>query len=291
MNTLGIVHQSSYVETPQQNGVVERKHKHLLEVARALRFQAHLPIHFWGDCLHTATYLINRMPNKLLHNKSPYELLFHKSPCSNLKVFGCLCYVSTLTHNRDKFAPRATKCIFLGYPFGQKGYKVMDLATKKVFFSMNVIFHEDIFPYITISNETSYTPIVPQNNPNCSFTDELDYTPSFSSLHINIPQSPLIAEIPPQSPLNTLVTTYSSPSIRNHSISDCAGTTDSTSFPLFSSNQSGTEFFPSNTKIILSFQRTYLILFLLLMQVSVPLNILYLLLILLLYIQLNMNIS
>lgn len=54
-----IIHQTSCVYTPQQNGRVERKHRHILEVSRALMFQANLPIKFWGECVMAAVHVIN----------------------------------------------------------------------------------------------------------------------------------------------------------------------------------------------------------------------------------------
>ena len=74
-SSLGIIHQTSCVYTPHQNGVVERKHRHLLEVSRTLRFQASLPIKFWSDCVLTATHLINRMPSTVLNDNCPIEVL------------------------------------------------------------------------------------------------------------------------------------------------------------------------------------------------------------------------
>ncbi|XP_059294465.1 uncharacterized protein LOC132047432 [Lycium ferocissimum] len=50
-STLIIVHQSSCAYTPQRNGIMERKHRHILDTARALRTQANIPIKFWGHCL------------------------------------------------------------------------------------------------------------------------------------------------------------------------------------------------------------------------------------------------
>ena len=71
----GILLETTCPHTPQQNGVVERKHRHLLETARALRFEAGLPKRFWGEYILTAAYIINRLPSKVIKNKTPYELV------------------------------------------------------------------------------------------------------------------------------------------------------------------------------------------------------------------------
>ncbi|RVX23040.1 Retrovirus-related Pol polyprotein from transposon TNT 1-94 [Vitis vinifera] len=112
----GIIHISSCVDTPQQNGVAERKNRHLLEVARCLMFSSNVPNYFWGEAILTATYLINRMPSRVLTFQSPRQLFLQQFPHTHaassdlpLKVFGCTAFVHVYPQNQSpnpsQFAP------------------------------------------------------------------------------------------------------------------------------------------------------------------------------------------
>lgn len=58
----GIIGQTTCVNTPQQNGIAERKNRHIMKVARSLMFIENVPKYFWGYAILTAVYLNDRMP-------------------------------------------------------------------------------------------------------------------------------------------------------------------------------------------------------------------------------------
>lgn len=99
-------------------------------MARALRFQAVVPIKFWGNCFLTAVHIINRLPSTVLSRKSPYEIFFKQPPSlDHLRVFGCLAYAVNVKR-QDKFAARALPYVFMGYSPTKIGYKLYDLQTR-----------------------------------------------------------------------------------------------------------------------------------------------------------------
>ncbi|XP_031285404.1 uncharacterized protein LOC116144087 [Pistacia vera] len=95
MSQHGILHQSSCVDTPSQNGVAERKNRHLLETARALLFQMQVSKQFLADVVSTACFLINGMPSSILNGFTPYSVLFPSKPLFliALKIFDNTCFV------------------------------------------------------------------------------------------------------------------------------------------------------------------------------------------------------
>ncbi|XP_019450585.1 PREDICTED: uncharacterized protein LOC109352859 [Lupinus angustifolius] len=202
-DNLGIIHQTSCVETPQQNSVFERKHRHLLNVTRSMLFHAHLPNIFWSFAVQHAAFIINKIPTQTLQHKSPYEMLYESKPnLHEIKVFGCLSFASTLVSHHTKLDARARKCILLGFKTGVKGYVLFDLKSREIFISRNVQFYEDHFPYhhtatVPPINESSSNP-----SPDLPFLDTPFNTPTIPH---TTPQSSHSqhTHINPASPLHT----------------------------------------------------------------------------------------
>ncbi|RDX84124.1 hypothetical protein CR513_34877, partial [Mucuna pruriens] len=138
----GVVHELTCVNTPQQNGVAKTKNHHLLEVAKALLFQ------MFGEIALTTTYLINRLPTRVLNGISSIKhmLSFFPSPHLMLslpcRVFGCVTFVHSHNPHCGKLEPRAVKHVFIGYPSIKKRFKCYHFSSRRVFISIDVTFHE-----------------------------------------------------------------------------------------------------------------------------------------------------
>jgi transposase InsO family protein len=196
--SLGITHRVSCPHTHQQNGSAERKHRHIVETGLALLAHASMPIKFWDEAFLTATYLINRMPTRVIDNKCPLERLFKTSPnYSLLKIFGCACWPHLRPYTKHKLSFRSKECVFFGYSALHKGYKCLDVDSGRVYISRDVIFDEGVFPFSrspphSPSSMPASTPVfhfsAPQLGTNSTNTN-------YDQMQISLPANPLIAEI------------------------------------------------------------------------------------------------
>jgi transposase InsO family protein len=141
LQSKGIISQRSSPSTPQQNGVAERKNRHLLHVVRTLLLESSVPPRFWCETLSTSVHLINRLLSPTLNHVSPFFKLFgHSSLYSDLRTFGCVCFLHLPAHERHKLTTQSVKCAFLGYAIPQKGYVCYDPHVRRIRVSRNVIF-------------------------------------------------------------------------------------------------------------------------------------------------------
>ncbi|GKE25047.1 monodehydroascorbate reductase, partial [Tanacetum coccineum] len=112
--SVGIFHQKTVPRTPQQNGVVERQNRTLVEAARTMLIFSKASMFLWAEAVATACYTQNRSLIHTRHDKTPYELTF-------FQVFGALCYPTNDSENLGKLQPRADIGIFIGYAPSRKG--------------------------------------------------------------------------------------------------------------------------------------------------------------------------
>ncbi|WVZ54211.1 hypothetical protein U9M48_005048 [Paspalum notatum var. saurae] len=140
---LGLEHQFSSPYTPPQNGVVERKNRTLVEMARTMLDEHRTPRRFWAEAVNTACYIANRIFLRAFLGKTSYELRFGRQPSvKHLRAFGCRCFVLKKAGHLDKFESRCLDGIFLGYSSSSRAFRVWILEAKQVVETYEVSFDE-----------------------------------------------------------------------------------------------------------------------------------------------------
>ncbi|GKE07225.1 retrovirus-related pol polyprotein from transposon TNT 1-94 [Tanacetum coccineum] len=141
--SVGITRNTSVPRTPQQNDVVERQNRTLMEVARTMLIFAKAPMFLWAEAVATACYTLNRSVIHTLHWKTYYELLKGKKPeVKYLWVFGSLCYPTNDYDDLGKLEAKADIGIFVGYAPTKMAYRIYNKRTRKIQETVHVTFDE-----------------------------------------------------------------------------------------------------------------------------------------------------
>jgi histone deacetylase 1/2 len=198
----GVSFRLSCPHTSPQNGKAERLLRTTNDIIRTLLIHAKLPPPFWVEALHTATHLLNLRPSRAIKNHTPHYSLFGVHPSyEHLRVFGCLCYPNLYATSDHKLSPRSSLCVFLGYPREHKGYRYLDLSSRRIIVSRHVIFDESTYPYFSPNNAASATDNPTAGSPDLPRTDTITsgiptapfsfscriQTPPLPSLHLARP--------------------------------------------------------------------------------------------------------
>lgn len=118
--------------------------------------ETRLPQSLWAEAISTAVYILNRLPTKSVTDTTPYERWTLKKPTiSHLRVFGCEAFAHILDERGRKMDYKAQKLTFIGYTKGVKGYRLVDMSTRRLSYHRNVVFNEK--PLLSLRNAGSDT--------------------------------------------------------------------------------------------------------------------------------------
>ena len=147
----GIHHRLTCAYTHEQNGAIERKHRHVIDIGLTILVVASLPLKFSVEAFHAVVHIIHILSTSVFYNNNSYETLFGIKPdYAHLKHFGCACYPLLHPYNKNKFNFRSTCCVFLGYSLQNKRYICLS-NTGKLYVSRHVVFKEKYFLTLFLS--------------------------------------------------------------------------------------------------------------------------------------------
>lgn len=133
--------------TSEQNGVAERRHRHVVDMGLTLLARVSILLEYWSFAFSHAAHLINRLPTLVLQHKTPCEKLHKAQPdYSQLKVFGSACFPYLRLFQQHKLQLWSQKCVFLDFGSNQKGYNCL-AEDGRIFVSRHILFDETNFPF------------------------------------------------------------------------------------------------------------------------------------------------
>nr|GFB54273.1 hypothetical protein [Tanacetum cinerariifolium] len=139
----GIQHQTSVARTPEQNGVVERRNRTLVEAARTMLSAAKVPLFFWAKTIATACFTQNRSLVIPRHEKTPYHIINErKQSVKFFYIFGSVCYIVRDGEHFDKLKEKGDECIFVGYSTQSRAFRVYNKRIRVLMESIHVKFDE-----------------------------------------------------------------------------------------------------------------------------------------------------
>jgi hypothetical protein len=137
----------SWFTTPfsQQNGVVERRNRTVMEMSRAMMKSMNVPGRLWGEAVRQSVYLLNRLPTRIMGHRTPFEALCGKRPqLGHVRVFGCRANVRPATPHLKKLDDRSVPMVYLGVEDGSKAHRLCNPQTRRIVVSRDVVFEEAI---------------------------------------------------------------------------------------------------------------------------------------------------
>nr|GEZ98942.1 retrovirus-related Pol polyprotein from transposon TNT 1-94 [Tanacetum cinerariifolium] len=202
---VGISHETSVARSPQQNGVVERRNRTLIEAACTMLIYAQAPFFLWAEAMATVCFTQNRSIIRLRHGKTSYEFLHNRIPdLSFFYVFGALCYPTNDSKNLGKLQPKADIGIFIGYALTKKAFRIYNRRTRRIVETIHVDFDEltaMAFEHLSsgpalneMTPRTTSSGLVPTSSPSTSYVPpsrndwDLLFQPMFDEL-LNPPPS------------------------------------------------------------------------------------------------------